>query len=81
VITPRWKLVARGQPGPWELYDFDADRTETDDLASEKPETAARLARMWKDWAKRTGVCPRPAGRISDPSPLKRSRTGRSKGN
>ena len=32
-ITPRWKLVARGRRGSWELYDFEADRTETDDLA------------------------------------------------
>jgi arylsulfatase len=63
VITPRWKLVARGQRGPWELYDFEADRTETDDLASANPETAARLAGMWETWAKRTAVYPRPAAK------------------
>ncbi len=29
----RWKLV-RKYPGPWELYDMEADRTELHDLAA-----------------------------------------------
>jgi arylsulfatase len=61
VITPRWKLVARGNRGPWELYDFEADRTETNDLAAAKADMAARLAKMWEDWARRTAVLPKPA--------------------
>ena len=60
VITPKWKLVAGGAKGDWELYDLEADRTETNDLAAKSPELAARLAGMWDAWAKRTRVLPWP---------------------
>jgi len=63
VITPRWKLVARGLRGPWELYDMGADRTETNDVAAANADTAARLAKMWEGWARRTSVLPRPAAK------------------
>lgn len=53
-----WKLVARGSKGPWELYDMKADRTETQDLAREKPELAKRLADDWEAWALRALVKP-----------------------
>jgi arylsulfatase len=60
VITPKWKLVARGQKGDWELYDMESDRTETNDLAASNPAAAARLAEMWEAWARRVKVVPRP---------------------
>ena len=60
VITPEWKLVARGMKGAWELYDMGADRTETNDVSAGNASTAARLAGMWDVWARRTGVLPRP---------------------
>jgi len=60
ILTPKWKLVARGQSAAWELYDMEADRTETNDLAAANANTAARLAEMWEVWAKRVGVVPRP---------------------
>ena len=42
-----WKLVAaKGEP--WELYDLAADRSETKDLAREKPEKANELAALWE---------------------------------
>ena len=59
------KLVARaGQP--WELYDLSADRTETKDLAADRPEQVKALEERWKAWADRTQVFPvpeRPAGK------------------
>ena len=44
-----WKLVAAGKTGPWELYDLANDRTETRDLARERPEKVRELARRWQE--------------------------------
>jgi arylsulfatase len=55
----RWKLVAKAG-GPWELYDIDADRVESRDLAAAHPERVRDLAARWDAWADRTGVRPYP---------------------
>ncbi len=60
VITPRWKLVARGAQGAWELYDMIADRTEMTDLAAQNPGIVEPMTGMWDAWARRTRVFPRP---------------------
>lgn len=57
VRSGKWKLVSR-YPGPWELYDLVADRTEANDLALAEPERVAALAALWDAWAARTGVVP-----------------------
>lgn len=44
VTDGRWKLHWYGYKGAYELYDLQADPAETRDLASERPEVAARLA-------------------------------------
>ncbi len=49
------KLVSR-LPGEWELYDMTADRTETHDLAKEKPEKVTELVALYQTWAKRAGI-------------------------
>ncbi|MEZ6135435.1 MAG: arylsulfatase [Pirellulaceae bacterium] len=54
----KWKLVARGATGPWELYDMSADRTEMQDLAGEHAELVRQLADEWEGWAKRALVKP-----------------------
>ena len=54
----KWKLVAKGGKGPWELYDMDKDRTELDDLAAKMPEKVEGLAAKWDAWAKRANVYP-----------------------
>jgi arylsulfatase len=51
----RWKLVAANQ-GEWELYDLNADRTETQNLAARHPEIVARLEKLYANWARRSGV-------------------------
>jgi arylsulfatase len=53
-----WKLVAKGPAGPWELYDIEADRTESHDLAAAQPGRVRELATRWAAWAVRTGVLP-----------------------
>ena len=56
----KWKLVARRPTGPWQLYDMEADRTETNDLSQKHPEKVKELAEKWDAWAKRANVMPWP---------------------
>lgn len=53
----RWKLV-RDFPGAWELYDIEADRTESNDVAAEYPHVVSSLSQEWHEWASRVGVIP-----------------------
>jgi arylsulfatase A-like enzyme len=53
----KWKLVAeRGRE--WELYDLQADRSELENLAAEKPDRVKELAGQYRRWAERCGVVP-----------------------
>lgn len=53
-----WKAVsARG--GKWELYNIAEDRTELNDLASNKPELAAELQALWHDVAENIDEAPK----------------------
>lgn len=54
----KWKLV-RDYPGPWELYDMEADRTELLDRAADLPERVAEMAAAYQNWADRCGVIDR----------------------
>ncbi len=54
----KWKLV-RNYPGPWELYDMEADRTELNDLAAQHPSKVQAMSRQYDAWAARCGVIPR----------------------
>jgi len=54
----KWKLVAKGADGPWELYDTQADRSEMHDLAQAEPERAERMAAVWQAYAERANVLP-----------------------
>lgn len=56
----KWKLVAKGPHGKWELYDMAADRTEMHDLAAKQPERVKKMAGQWETWAKRALVLPWP---------------------
>jgi arylsulfatase len=59
----RWKLVAEGVGGPWELYDMEADRCELDNLANQYPKRVGLLAAAWEAWAIEARVKPWPHGR------------------
>ena len=52
-----WKLVSR-HPGNWELYDMEADRTETNDVAARHPDRVREMAALYEKWAARCGVEP-----------------------
>jgi len=74
----RWKLVAKGAQGAWELYDMEADRTEQSDLAAAQPERVQAMAEQWLVWAKRSDVIPwiwgLPHG---EPLPTKKGKKGK----
>jgi arylsulfatase len=53
----KWKIVSR-ENRPWELYDVEADRPESHDLASQHPRRVTDMARQWEDWAARAHVLP-----------------------
>jgi arylsulfatase A-like enzyme len=44
------KVVRAGKV--WELYDLKTDPTETNNLAKQRPEKTAELAKMWEAWRK-----------------------------
>ena len=55
----KWKLVTLGSAfDNWELYDLDADRTESHDLAKDHSEIVQDLAAEYDRWANRCGVVP-----------------------
>jgi arylsulfatase len=54
----RWKLVAKGVEGKWELYDMEADRTEMHNLAEKEPERVKGMAAAWQRWAEASNVLP-----------------------
>jgi len=54
----KWKIVAKGAAGPWELYDMAADRTETNDLAGQHHDRVLAMAKRWDEIARATNVYP-----------------------
>ncbi|WP_145363078.1 arylsulfatase [Stratiformator vulcanicus] len=52
-----WKLVAKAGR-PWELYNMVSDRSETTDLAEDRPELVDGLKTEWNKWADRANVRP-----------------------
>lgn len=55
----KWKLVALDDQ-PWELYNIEKDRTESNDLAKKYPETVSELASAWDAWGAANQVTPLP---------------------
>ena len=53
----RWKLVSFYDK-PWELYDMESDRSESEDLARARPEIVDRLEKAYGQWAERASVVP-----------------------
>jgi arylsulfatase len=56
-LDGKWKLVSR-DPGNWELYDLEADRTEMNDPAARMPDKTKQLISDYSAWAQRRGVAP-----------------------
>ena len=55
----KWKLVALDDQ-PWELYDIEIDRIESNDLSSQQPELVKELTAAWDKWAAANQVTPLP---------------------
>jgi len=83
-----WKAVTRHRPGddydtePWELFDLDADPSETRDRAAEEPGQLSELVDLWWNEAHQHGVLPLDdrtielfTQRRSDRSPHRHDRT------
>ncbi|MGA2836937.1 MAG: arylsulfatase [Acidimicrobiales bacterium] len=64
IIADGWKAVTRHAPGSpfdddtWELYHYDADRSECNDLAAAMPDKLAALVDQWWEEAEDQGVLP-----------------------
>ncbi|MDX9881490.1 MAG: arylsulfatase [Prolixibacteraceae bacterium] len=53
----QWKLVSFFS-SPWELYNVEADRSETNNLAGKYPEVVQQLSQAFDEWASRVGSLP-----------------------
>jgi len=69
VRAGKWKLVFKSKGSrtwrdiplrDWELYDIELDRSETQNVAAEYPETVKKLAAMWQNFADTCCVKPWP---------------------
>jgi arylsulfatase len=47
----------------WELYDVEADRSESHDLAEKYPDRVAEMSSSWRAYAERAEVLPWPRTR------------------
>ena len=56
----KWKLVAKGANGEWELYNLERDRTEVHNLAKKYPAKTREMIKLWEEWAERTHAIPWP---------------------
>lgn len=51
-----WKLAWDGRFKKWELYNLKVDRTETTDLAADRPDRVKQMSADWFAWADNTGA-------------------------
>ena len=51
-----WKAVRLKRGGSWQLFDLEADGTETVDLAESQPERTKELAAQFDAWRERVGA-------------------------
>ncbi len=48
VRSVNWKLLRHSEEAPWELYDLEADPTESSDLATKRPALVARMEKLFQ---------------------------------
>ncbi len=79
-----WKLVAEHKPetdfesDKWELYNINADYSETKDLSTKYPDKVGQLKKLWWSEAQKYGVLPldgRGLSRLIPPAPSGPQRT------
>lgn len=52
----RWKIVNERPGGSWQLFDLEADATETTDLAAKHPDRVTELTGKFEAWRRRVGA-------------------------
>jgi len=52
----KWKMVKDLEDAAWELYDMNADPTETKDLAEQYPDRVNTMKAEYETWANKVGV-------------------------
>ena len=61
-----WKLVAKGNNGPWELYDLKTDRCESKNLANNHPDKVREMSALWQkcedEFRQQAGLPPTKSG-------------------
>jgi arylsulfatase len=55
----KWKALKELRDETWGLYDLEADRCETNDVAGRHPDLVNRMAEQWETWARRCHVVPK----------------------
>jgi arylsulfatase len=58
----RWKAIRPRSGGPWQLFDLEADGTETVDLAEEQSGRMEEMASCFEQWRRRVGAQRRAKG-------------------
>ncbi|HIM30529.1 MAG TPA: arylsulfatase, partial [Planctomycetes bacterium] len=53
IRSGRWKAIRLSRGGQWQLYDLEADGTETTDLAEREPALVKELANRFEAWQTR----------------------------
>ena len=63
-----WKLVAKGDNGPWELYDLKTNRCESKNVADKHPEKVSEMSALWQKcedrFRQQAGPPPQAKGRV-----------------
>ncbi|TWU21691.1 Arylsulfatase [Novipirellula galeiformis] len=54
----KWKAIRPRNGGEWQLYDLEADGTETTNLAPQEPQRVDQLARHFASWQARVHAAP-----------------------
>lgn len=57
MISGKWKIVSNVRE-PWQLYDLETDRTETNNLSKNKPLLLTRMVNEYNEWFKNVGAMP-----------------------
>ena len=52
----KWKALQPRKGGPWQLFDLEADGTETVDLSTREPERLEQLTARFQKWRDRVGA-------------------------
>lgn len=56
ILMGQHKAIRPKKGGPWQLFDLEADGTETNDLAKQQPERVNEMETRFEAWSKRVGA-------------------------